>query len=836
MFDTAFVLLVIAVLLVAVGLCQPLAAYLKLPPPALLGVIGVALGGFPVLMSKLGWSGSADVFADAFAALPVSSATFIYVFLPLLVFEAGIATDVRRVIEDAAPILLLAIIATLVTTAVIGLALWQLAGVPLVVCLLLGPVVATTDPAAVIAIFRGVGAPGRLTRLVEGEALLNDAAAIALFAVLLGMIVAAREPNIGVGLSEFFLSFVGGGLLGLIAGRALLWVIPWLREDRLAEGTLTLALAYGVFIAADRLFHVSGVVAALGSGLTVSALGRSRIAPNNWSFLADLWDQIAFWARSLVFVLASILVPRLLGHIDLHDLGLLAVLVTAAFVARILVLFVLMPPLEYLKLTQPISAAYKLAMAWGGLRGALTLVLALAVTENRALDPQVQRFVAVLATGLVLFTLFVNGTTLRLVIAFLGLDRLSPRNEVLRDRVLALSYAEVCDAVRRLAEAHALAPAAVQQIIEPYEAWITAANARDSAERLTERDRLAIALVALANQERAVALETRAARIAPPATVQTLLHNADTLLDGARTEGRLGYRRAADAILSFPAAFRIAYSLYRHFGIRRWLADRLADRVEMLLVTKLLVDRLIDFNNERLRPIFGERISELTGEIMERRRGDLGSALDALQRQYPDYVAALEVRFLRQSAVRQETGRYQALFQEGFIPQELFEDLKRGVAATRAGEPRPRFDMGLDTRRLIEQLDFLSALSNAQLDRVAKLLRPRFTVPNERVVRAGDRGDAVFFIASGAVEVRLPVRHVRLGTGEFFGEMALLTGRPRQADVVALSYCRLLVLRKADFDRFVTANPDAGAVINRVAEARLAMNQDDHDRAAEVAS
>jgi CPA1 family monovalent cation:H+ antiporter len=632
------------------------------------------------------------------------------------------------------------------------------------------------------------------------------------------------------------LSFVGGGLLGLLAGRALIWLIPWLGEDRLAEGTLTLALAYRVFIVADRLLHVSGVVAVLGSGLTVSAFGRSRIAPGNWSFLADLWDQIAFWARSLVFVLASILVPRLLGHIDLRDLGLLTVLLTAAFAARLLVLFLLMPPLEYFKLTQPISAAYKLAMAWGGLRGALTLVLALAVTENRGLDPQVQRFVAVLATGLVLFTLFVNGTTLRMVIALLGLDRLSPRNEVLRDRILALSYAEVCDAVRHLAEAHALAPAAVQQIVEPYQAWITTANARDAAERLTERDRLAIALVALANQERALALETHAARIAPPATVQTLLHHADTLLDGARTEGRLGYQRAAAAILSFPVAFRIAYFLYRHFGIRRLLADRLADRVELLLVTRLLVDRLVDFNNERLRLIFGERITALTGEIVERRRGELGGAFDALQRQYPDYVAALEVRFLRQSAVRQETGRYHALFEEGLIPQELFEDLKRGVTATRAAEPRPRFDIGLDTRRLIEQLDFLSALSNAQLDRVAKLLRPRFTVPNERIVRAGDRGDAVFFIASGAVEVRLPVRNVRLGTGEFFGEMALLTGRPRQADVVALSYCRLLVLRKADFDRFVTANPDAGAAISRVAQTRLAMNRDDHDRTAEVAS
>jgi CPA1 family monovalent cation:H+ antiporter len=246
MFDTAFVLLVITVLLVVVAACQPLAARLKLPPPVLLGVVGVALGGVPVVLSKIGWGGGPDVLADAFAALPISSATFIDVFLPLLVFEAGIATDVRRVIEDAAPILLLAIVATLITTALIGLALSPIAGVPLVVCLLLGAVVSTTDPAAVIAIFRDVGAPGRLTRLVEGEALLNDAAAIALFAVLLGMIVAAREPDIGLGLREFFLSFAGGGLLGLLAGRALLVAIPWVGEDRLAEGTLTLALAYGV--------------------------------------------------------------------------------------------------------------------------------------------------------------------------------------------------------------------------------------------------------------------------------------------------------------------------------------------------------------------------------------------------------------------------------------------------------------------------------------------------------------------------------------------------------------------------------------------------------------
>src|SRR6516225_1948534 len=836
MFDTAFVLLVIAALLVIVGFCQPLSAYLELPPPVLLGVVGVALGGFPTVFSHLGWSTSSDPFADIFVELPVSSETFIYVFLPLLVFEAGIVTDTRRTLEDAAPILLLAIVATLITTAVIGLALWPLGGVSLVVCLLLGAVVSTTDPAAVIAIFRDIGAPARLTRLVEGEALLNDAAAIALFAVLLGMILSGGEPDVGAGLRQFFLSFVGGGFLGLLAGRALLWVIPWVRDDRLAEATLTLALAYGLFIAADRLFQVSGIVAVLGAGLAVSALGRSRIAPYNWSFLVDLWEQIAFWARSLIFILASILVPRLLGGVGTNELALLAVLIAAAFAARILVLFGLLPPLEFFKLTQPISSGYKLAIIWGGLRGALTLVLALAGTENKALGAETQRFIAALATGFVLFTLFVNGTTLRSVIALLGLNRLSPRNEVLRDRVLALAYAEVSDSIRQMAQYHALPESAVEQVTNPYRTWIAEADLRDEAEGLSTHDRLAIALVALANQERVLVLETRTDRTASPSTVQVLLQNADALVEGARAQGRLGYRRAAETALSFPLSFRIAYFLYRHFAIQRFLSDRLADRVELLLITRLLVDRLVKFNSERLGAFFGPRLTEITAEIIDQRREEVGDALDALRRQYPDYLTALEARLLRQSALRQEVARYQALFEEGLIPQELYDVLRKNVAATPAAEPRPRFEIGLDTHRLIERLDLLSGLADQQLERVAKLLRPRFTVPNERIIRAGDRGDSVFFTASGAVEVRLPGHRVRLGRGEFFGEMALLSGRPRQADVVALTYCRLLVLRKVDFERFLAANSEAKATISRIAEERLSMNQQRGDRAAESVS
>jgi CPA1 family monovalent cation:H+ antiporter len=134
-------------------------------------------------------------------------------------------------------------------------------------------------------------------------------------------------------------------------------------------------------------------------------------------------------------------------------------------------------------------------------------------------------------------------------------------------------------------------------------------------------------------------------------------------------------------------------------------------------------------------------------------------------------------------------------------------------------------DIGLVTFALLRKLDVLSGLSDRQLDAVARLLRPFFAVPNQRIVRKGDVGGTVYFIGSGAVEVILPHARVQLGTGEFFGEMASLSGQRRNADIVALTYCRLLILRKSDFDRFMAENPEAKLAIERVAAARGAINE-----------
>jgi len=835
MVDIVVILAVLSSLLVVVALSQPLAGRLRLSPVVLLAVIGAAIGTASGVLLHSQLSTRFGAFVSPFAELPLGSETFIYVFLPLLVFEAAFTSEVRRILEDAAPILMLAVVATVITAVIVGLALWPFAATSLVVCLLLGAVVSTTDPAAVIALFRDVGAPARLTRLVAGESLLNDAAAIVLYTVLLGILVSGRRPFVGSGAIEFVLSFIGGGALGFVAGRAFLQVVPWTRDDRLAEGTLTVALAYLAFIAAERFFHVSGVVAVMASGMTVSFFGRARIGPDNWTFLTDLWEQIAFWAHSLVFLLASILIPKLLFDVRLHDLTLVAVLIVAAFAARLAVLFLLLPILSLARLTKPISTVYKLAIAWGGLRGALTLVLALGVTENFALPLEVRHFVGVLATGLVLFTLLVNGTTLRATIRLLGLDRLSPVGRLLRDRVLELSYADTSEMIARTAADYGLQDSAVQRALAPYEAWTKAERARDQDgdSELTERARLAVALVALGNQERMLVLEMLARGAASPAALQALMRNAEALVEGARSGGRLGYKRAVDGSLVFPLSFRAAYFFYRRFGVRRFLADRLGDRFETLLVTRLIIHDLSGGVAKRSRSIFGERAVALIDQMLEARLERTTSALDALRRQYVDYAAALEARFLRQSALRREMGRYRALFEGGLISAEVYRDLVSTVETAQRADLPPRFDIGLDTRDLIRRLDLFKGLDGRQLEAVQKLLRPRFTVPNELIVRSGERGDAMYFIASGAAEVVFPKHRIRLGSGDVFGEMSLLTGEPRQADIRALTYCRLLVLRKTDFDRFMRDNRDVRLKIHQIAQSRAALNRAD-PAAAEV--
>lgn len=817
--DVTIGTLVIASLLVVVSLMQPLAARLKLPHSVLLAAIGTAIGlGASLLLTA---SPELKALVEPLANLPLRSATFIHVFLPVLLFHAALTIDVRRMAEDAAPILLLAVVAVFVATAAIGFSLAQLSTQSLAVCLLVGAIVATTDPAAVVAVFRDLGAPARLTRLVEGESLLNDAAAIAIFTTLLNLLVtkAAFEPwDVAV---SFAAGFGGGLLFGIVLARITVALLPLVAELPAAEMTLTLALPYIAFVTAEMV-HVSGVVAVVAAGLTLSAVGRSRLSPESWSHLEGVWEQVSYWAGSMLFILASILIPKMLIKATVSDMLLVLVVVVAALAARAFVLFVLLPALCAARLSHRVENGFKLVITWGGLRGAITLALALAVIENRGLDARTKTFVAVLATSFVIYTLLVQGTTLRPLVRALKLDHLPPLQQALRRQVLALSLAEVRDAVRRAGTEYGAAEGAVEAVAKSYDERAANVAGQDLEATLSDRERLTTGLVALADRERELVLGHHAIGTASPRIVGKLLRDAARIGDAARSGGRTGYNRAARRILRYGLPFRAAAQAQRWLLLDRPLARQLAERFELLMVRKVVLDEIIPFNERNMPPLLGQRIADLLGEMLVSRRQATATALEAMRLQYPDYAEAVERGFLRRYALRQELRHYRTLRAEGLIGQELFEHLRRDLrAAERAAKTRPKLDLKLSTVDMLDKVELFAALDQPQRQRLAKLFRPRFTVPGQTLIQRGERARSVYFISSGAVEVVFPRERIRLGRGDFFGEIALLEGGTRVADVVALGYCRLLVLDQKDFRQFLEQHPQVRTVMEATAQERL---------------
>jgi monovalent cation:H+ antiporter, CPA1 family len=819
--DLQVILLLLAALLIAVAFSQPLADRVGLSPSVLLALLGIVIGVASILLTHtIEFASMASVIVN----LPFHSEAFLYIFLPLLVFEAGLNIEVRRILEDAAPILLLAVVAVLIATVFIGAALSPLAAVPAIACFMLGSMVATTDPVAVIAIFRDVGAPSRLSRLVEGESLLNDAAAITLFVMLLQSLIGGQPLGVGSAVISFTRSFVGGMIVGYIAARILIGVLRWLLDLRLAQVTVTLALPYIVYILAERQLGVSGVVATLTSGMVMSATGQRRMAPDDWHFLREIWEQLAFWASSLIFLLASLLVPRMLLNTDWHDIMLLGVLIGAAFVARALVVFGLLPLMSWLELSPAIDNRYKAVILWGGLRGALTLVLALSVTESNAIAPEVQRFVATLATGFVVFTLLVNGTTLRVLLRLVGLDQLSSMDRALRDQVLTLSRDRVADAVNTIGREYKFSEGLISGVTHDLATSETTAN--PSIRAGDDAHQLVLGLAALASHERELVLHHFAERTISGRIVEEMMVNAGRLVDHSRTGDPAEYLRIAREMVDFSRWFRFTHWLHRHLRIDALLVDRLADRFESLLVQQIILRELEKYVEEKLVPLVGSKSASTLEEVMAGRWEMTNTALEALRQQYPTYAEDLERRILNRTWLRREDMEYRSLFEEGVIGPELYGDLRRAVQLSRAEfEVRPRLDLGLETRELVSKVPIFAKLSETQLDSIARKLRPQFAVPGERLIRNGDRADAMYFISSGKVEVEVVGQKICLSQGEFFGEMGLVTGQRRQGDVYARSYCQLLILKDTDFNSVRRSDKELQAQIERVATARIAMNQ-----------
>ncbi|MEA2809063.1 MAG: monovalent cation:H+ antiporter, family [Rhodospirillaceae bacterium] len=830
MTDTIYALLAIAMVLTVVSLLVPLAERFRLPHTVLLAIAGMGLGflGSWIITSeiRLGALGDAFVGLDK---LEVGTEVFLPLFLPPLLFTAGLTIDVRRLLDEVWAVLLMAIVAVLVCIAIVGGVVHLATGVDLVVCLLLGAVVSTTDPAAVIGIFRDVGAPKRLSILAEGESLLNDAVAIAAFGVFIGILISRSSPDqTEVVLTDptgavvvFLREFVGGLICGFVMARGAMVLLPRLGESDAAIASVTVSLTYLSFLVADRYWHVSGVVSVVMAALTVAAYGPTHLHPRQWTALRQLWAQLEFWANCLIFVLASMLAANVLVKITwLYAWGVAAVVV-GAFLARALVVFGMLPMLEKVRLVQPVDKRYKAILVWGGLRGAVTIVLAMVAAGDQRLSEEVREFIALSATLFVLVTLFVNATTLGLIMHVLGLDKLSRLELALRDRVLALSRVNVDRHLQQIMRRH---NARVEGIdADPASAGEAEIESVPAELALDLDERVKVGLVTLCTREKELYLELFEQQILSRRMVAVLAARADRLIDTVRDRGVAGYEQWLRDISRPDAGFRVALWLHRRLGFAWLLTERLADRFEILMVSQSVLAELAAFNISSVSDLLGPDAEVELAAVNENRQEAVDSALKALSLQYPGYAESIQARQLERAAIRFEAAEYARRLQEGIISREVYNDLREQLAKRRGAiGQRPPLDLGLELAGMISRVSLFASLDRKTIAEVGKRLRALVALPGEKIVAIGGPPDAMYFIAAGEVTVKAPTFEVTLKEGDFFGEMGLLTDQPRNADVIADGYCHLLVLYRKDFRELLDRRPAVRAEIEAVAARRIA--------------
>ncbi len=336
-------------------------------------------------------------------------------FVPPLVFEAAFHLNLTELRRNLTSILMMAVPGVLLTTLIVGGIVSFGTGLSLPVALVFGSLVAATDPVAVVSLFRLLRVPKRLSVLVEGESLLNDGTALVLFNLMLAIVITGQFDLIS-GVLEFFKVSVGGVIVGLVLGWVVSRVIARI-DDYLIEITLTTVLAYGSYLLAEQL-HFSGVLAVVAAGLIAGSLGPQGMSPTTRIVLFNFWEYITFLVNSLVFLLIGL-------DVDLFALfqswQFIAWAIGAVLVARVVVVY----GLGWLtnRLGEPISLRWRHVIAWGGLRGALSLALALSLPVAFGEERYLLR---AMAFGVALFTLLIQATTMRPLVRKLGIITTSP--------------------------------------------------------------------------------------------------------------------------------------------------------------------------------------------------------------------------------------------------------------------------------------------------------------------------------------------------------------------------------------------------------------------------
>jgi CPA1 family monovalent cation:H+ antiporter len=380
-------------LLGVAGIVAIVARPLRLPHTVALVAVGLAIGA---LAGAIGAGGD----------LEVTPELVLLVILPGLVFEAAYRLRLAELRRWFSGLVLLAVPGVLISAGVVAVVLHLATGLRADLAFIVGAMVSATDPAAVVATFKRLSVSRSLATVVDGESLLNDGTGLVLFAIA---VRAVTEP---VGPADAVLSFIaavvvsaGIGLAaGLLASRLIAGV-----NDHLIELTISVVLAYGSYLVADR-FGLSGVIATVTAAVVLGNFGPGRALTETGADAIDtVWEFLAYLLTALVFLLVGLAIPpaRLIG-----SLGPIVWVVMAMLAGRVVVVYVLLGGASRLAPVPGLAAALPRSwlhvLFWSGLRGAVAVAMALALP----IDLPQRALLQDITFGAVLFTLLVQATTI----------------------------------------------------------------------------------------------------------------------------------------------------------------------------------------------------------------------------------------------------------------------------------------------------------------------------------------------------------------------------------------------------------------------------------------
>jgi CPA1 family monovalent cation:H+ antiporter len=780
------------------------------------------------------------------------------VFLPALIFESAFNLEARALRENLTPVLTLAIPGLLISTVMIGGLLVLTVGLSWPQALLVGSILSATDPVAVISLFSSLGAPKRLTVLVEGESLFNDATAIVLSKILLGVLIAGMVTTEAVtgGLIEFFVVFFGGLLVGWAAAVIVGMVLGKVEGDTFIEISLTTILAYVSFLLAEEVFHVSGVMAAVAAGVIIGGWGKTKISPSVAGFMEHFWEYLATVANALVFLMVGLTVD--LGSLWEHREVVFWV-ITGMLISRSAVVFGLVPVVGKLPNSDPIDRRYQTVMFWGGLRGAVAIAIALSLSFEGISDPVLaeemeafKEMVVAVVLGAVLFTLIIQGLTIEMLVRRFGLHIPPLSDRLARIEGLLSAKNRTLEQIPELREGGLFTPRIAEGIRIRCEKGI--AELRDELDALRELEldhsqERKLLFLRCFSEESSMYYQMFSRSHLSERAYRNLAHSIELQTEAIRHEGRL-----PEFTLHPPTGERLENVVYRSMdslpglhGLAEGLrSERTARDYEIAWArSRGSAFVLSELDSLALAESIREDTVEEIRASYEYWFQSARNRLDQSAEQFPEFVSGTQQRLADRLVVHAEREAIQERAHSGAIPEGVAEAMLHELAVElRQLRASQTARLKIEPEELLKKVPFFADTPPEEFVTVARKLRRRTAPAGEAIVRQDETGDSLFLVARGVVRVAREDGGVArdlatLMAGDFFGEMALLHGTPRTATCRAVTPCALYELKRSDLESVRAACPAIQEALEeaderRMAEIRLAMSDAKNGREEET--